>query len=306
VAEGLVTFIEADTGDRKSLEAALAGVSHVVVCTGTTAFPTKAWLGGNTPKKVDDAGVRNIVDAWCASTPRVKRRRLALMSSIGVTRRDSFPFSVLNAAGVLDAKAAGEGYVKARAAKPDDGFEFAVVRPGQLFGGPYENNVCVKRTLAAAATTPPRQLLLLYSHHHCAAVGSPLLPRRPLHPASLRCMSIPPDSSTSSLTPRPLRYLGTLFELEKDAAVAEARVTEGDTEAGDTTRATLAEAMVASLLSDAPAADFTVLNQRGPATTADAMVEMIDGLGEEDGAPVEKPSGPLGEIKARLENMRRQ
>ena len=61
------------------------------------------------------------------------------MSSIGVTRRDRFPFNVLNTAGVLDAKASGEGVVRAKVQAGAVG-SCAVVRPGQLIGGPYDNN----------------------------------------------------------------------------------------------------------------------------------------------------------------------
>ena len=57
------------------------------------------------------------------------------MSSVGVTRRDSLPYSILNGAGVLDAKAEGEAAVKSLAT--EYGFDWTVARPGQLFGGPY-------------------------------------------------------------------------------------------------------------------------------------------------------------------------
>ena len=30
----------------------LQGVTHVICCTGTTAFPSKRWDGDNTPEKV--------------------------------------------------------------------------------------------------------------------------------------------------------------------------------------------------------------------------------------------------------------
>merc|ERR1712216_832258 len=119
------------------------------------------------------------------------------MSSIGVTRRDSFPFVVLNAGGrVLDAKARGEAAVQAAASEA--GFDWTVVRPGQLFGGPYDNNF----------------------------------------------------------------YLGTLFQLDKDAATRAVAIQQGDTAAGDTLRSSLAEVLVQSLTS--PAArnvDFTVINE---------------------------------------------
>lgn len=51
-------MVEADTTDPASLAAALVGCSGVVIVTGTTAFPTLAWRGGNTPKAVDAQGVK--------------------------------------------------------------------------------------------------------------------------------------------------------------------------------------------------------------------------------------------------------
>jgi hypothetical protein len=93
------------------------------------------------------------------------------MSSIGVKRRKSFPFFILNAAGVLDAKvgsidfviplhqavsvmftlpfchrtqAVGEGALVAacEGAGANEGWlgSYSIVRPGQLIGGPYTNN----------------------------------------------------------------------------------------------------------------------------------------------------------------------
>ena len=139
-----VELFEGDTRDAKSegLTNALTGADTLVITTGTTAFPTKAWKGGNTPQEVDDIGVRNAVDAWVSANKGsngVKLERLVLMSSVGVTRRTQFPFVVLNAAGVLDAKASGEAHVKSVAER--EGFDWTIVRPGQLFGGPYDNNV---------------------------------------------------------------------------------------------------------------------------------------------------------------------
>jgi hypothetical protein len=48
--------------------------------------------------------VKNVLAVWRAVSG-VPCKRAVLMSSLGVTRRKSFPFAVLNAAGVLDAKA---------------------------------------------------------------------------------------------------------------------------------------------------------------------------------------------------------
>mmetsp|Transcript_18529 Transcript_18529/g.18608 ORF Transcript_18529/g.18608 Transcript_18529/m.18608 type:complete len:202 (+) Transcript_18529:434-1039(+) len=124
------------------MSSALKDSAAVVICTGTTAFPTKAWKNGNTPNQVDNIGVKNILKAWQQNSN--KRKRLILMSSILVTRRDEFPGVVLNGMryfgdeGVLDAKAEGERAVK-EAAKQGK-FQYSIIRPGQLFGGPYTNN----------------------------------------------------------------------------------------------------------------------------------------------------------------------
>ncbi|KAG8459596.1 hypothetical protein KFE25_000952 [Diacronema lutheri] len=228
IVEAEVTGASAEPGG--SLERALRGAVTVVACTGTTAFPTKAWStsgdtdvtpafvsallgerldvraalarldaqGLNTPNNVDDAGVRAVLRAWAAAADRAARRRFVLMSSIGVTKRGAFPFSVLNACGVLDAKAAGEEAV-AREAKAD-GFAYTIVRPGQLFGGPYDNNY----------------------------------------------------------------YLGTLFQLDKDAATQDVELAIGDSLTGDTLRSTLAEVIARSVEVGGPSGtDFTVVNRKG-------------------------------------------
>jgi len=132
------------------------------------------------------------------------------MSSIGVRRRDSFPFVVLNAAGVLDAKAVGEAAVQAAAQQK--GFAWTIVRPGQLFGGPYDNNF----------------------------------------------------------------YLGTLFQLDKDASTKAVTFRQGDEIAGDTLRSTLAEVLVQSLSNPAARnAEFTVINVKGDAPDVGQMQELL-------------------------------
>lgn len=138
VENGDVTFVKADTREPATLSAVMENARVCVVCTGVTAFKTDVWEdGANSPKQVDADGVRNCVEAFAnASAPG--KRRFVLMSSVGVTRRTSFPYIILNGAGVLDAKAEGEEAVAAVANA--NGFEYTVVRPGQLVGGPYENN----------------------------------------------------------------------------------------------------------------------------------------------------------------------
>lgn len=115
------------------LTACLDGAAVVVIAVGTTAFPTKAWRGGNTPRAVDAEGVSAVVAALGAATTRV-----VLVSSVGVDRRGRLPFALLNAFGVLDAKAAGEAAVAAWAAASPSR-SAVVVRPGRLTGTPQTN-----------------------------------------------------------------------------------------------------------------------------------------------------------------------
>lgn len=224
----------------EQLRAALSNANAVVVCTGTTAFPTKAWSstgesevtgsvlsallaskfnireaiasldaeGLNTPVNVDEKGTRAILDAWAAAAGS-DRKRFIMMSSIGVQRRDQMPFPILNTCGVLDAKAAGEDAVKADAAAA--GYSYTVVRPGQLFGGPYDNNF----------------------------------------------------------------YLGTLFELDKEKP-QDVQVASGDTLVGDTLRSTLAE-VIASMLEQGAAtdSDFSVVNVDGTPPSQEQLQQRL-------------------------------
>mmetsp|Transcript_27433 Transcript_27433/g.82344 ORF Transcript_27433/g.82344 Transcript_27433/m.82344 type:complete len:308 (-) Transcript_27433:25-948(-) len=216
-----------------SLEAALSGAEGLVICTGTTAFPTKAWSesgrdgvafpvlkaladagfdrraavdllterGLNTPQTVDERGTLDIIEAWGAAS--ASRRRLVLLSSVGVRRRAEMPYPILNACGVLDAKAAAEDAIEADAKA--GGYDYTIVRPSQLFGGPYDNNV----------------------------------------------------------------YLGTLFQLDKDADTREVLLGRGDVTMNDdpqlgTLRSTLAEVIASALeASAAKNLDFTVVNGKG-------------------------------------------
>ncbi|CAN4123198.1 unnamed protein product [Withania somnifera] len=63
------------------------GVTHVICCTGTTAFPSRRWDGDNTPERVDWDGVRNLVSALPKSL-----KRIVLVSSIGVTKFNELPW----------------------------------------------------------------------------------------------------------------------------------------------------------------------------------------------------------------------
>lgn len=246
-----VELVEADlrgSDVTSALAPALSGAKCMVVCTGTTAFPTQAWsptgregvslpvikalidareaggfgaiveaaiasLGGqgfNTPKIVDEDGNLKLLRAWEAAAG-ADRERLVLLSSVGVQRRAEMPYPILNACGVLDAKAAAEKAIEADAASA--GYSYTFVRPGQLFGGPYDNNY----------------------------------------------------------------YLGTLFQLDKDADTREVLLGRGDVTLEDnpqlgTLRSTLAE-VIAQILECGAAlnTDFTVVNSKGEFPETDVL-----------------------------------
>lgn len=138
-----------DIRDANTLPAAMQDVTHIICCTGTTAFPSARWefdqtpnliewvqvfldpkhgeaKAKNTPAKVDAQGVSNIV----AAAPR-NLKRFVFVSSSGVLRKDKLPFSILNAFGVLDAKLKGEEAVMS------SGLPYTIIRPGRLIDGPY-------------------------------------------------------------------------------------------------------------------------------------------------------------------------
>ncbi|MGB7416226.1 MAG: SDR family oxidoreductase [Thermosynechococcaceae cyanobacterium] len=150
--DGKAQAVQGDILNPETLPAAVEGVTHVICCTGTTAFPSQRWqfptptdtsnplawldiygnpqrygdIAGNSPQKVDDEGVRHLVEA----APRTLQR-FVLISSCGVLRRQQFPFSILNAFGVLDAKLKGETAVVS------SGLPYTIIRPGRLIDGPY-------------------------------------------------------------------------------------------------------------------------------------------------------------------------
>jgi nucleoside-diphosphate-sugar epimerase len=121
--------------DLSSLEAAMKDVSKVVISVGTTAFPTLKWKGGNTPVNIDEKAVTRIA-AIAAKAPTVKS--VLLVTSVGVERTEDMPFKILNLFGVLDAKRAGEVAIQTFSTV-DSGYQYAIVRPGRLIGGPFTN-----------------------------------------------------------------------------------------------------------------------------------------------------------------------
>lgn len=237
-----------------SLRAALQTANAVIICTGTTAFPTKAWTksasgedddgrggsagvakdvvqalwensfsindaltaldaqGLNTPNNVDAAATAYLTQVWDAVCT-VRQKRIIMLSSIGVQRRTSMPFPILNACGVLDAKAAGEAAIQQAATAQN--YAYTIVRPGQLFGGPYDNNY----------------------------------------------------------------YLGTLFQLDKDVTTQNIQVAPGDTLLGDTLRSTLAE-ITAQVCEQDTCRDveFAVINTKGERPSTETVQQQLEAL----------------------------
>jgi len=228
----------------KSLLAPLQTAHAIVICTGTTAFPTEAWsrngekdvtsevlqslwetkfnvkdtlqnldsLGLNTPNNIDSKGNRLLIDAW-EYAAEVPKKRAILLSSIGVQRRTEMPFPILNACGVLDAKADAEAYLIEKATT--NNYKYTILRPGQLFGGPYDNNY----------------------------------------------------------------YLGTIFELDKDSDTQELEMQVGDTLLGDTLRSSVAE--ITAQLCDTNTAlnlDFAVVNVKGSAPSVSQIQTKLQQL----------------------------
>jgi uncharacterized protein YbjT (DUF2867 family) len=153
--EGKVEAIAGDTRDLSTLPSATQDVSYIICCTGTTAFPSEKWdfevpeasnpvqrwlewgqiyfnpdyrrtKARNGPQQVDAEGVHNLV----AAAPQ-DLKRFVYISSCGVERKDQFPYTVLNAFGVLDAKQKGEQSIIA------SGLPYTIIRPGRLIDGPY-------------------------------------------------------------------------------------------------------------------------------------------------------------------------
>lgn len=222
-----LTLFEADTRDASALDAPLRDASAVVCTTGVPAFGISGqWEKGNHPETVDHFGVKNVAHIW--STAPGPKRRFVLMSSIGVTRRDGFPYSILNGGGVLDAKARGEAAVSEMAVQR--GFGVTIVRPGQLFGGPYENN----------------------------------------------------------------RYLGTLFQLDKDSGTNAVMMEPGDTAVGDTLRSSLAGVLVRCLFTNQSQLEFSVVNDKGPPPSEEEIDQLLENLADPKGEANEQLGKRLG------------
>ncbi|KAG6414050.1 hypothetical protein SASPL_126767 [Salvia splendens] len=118
---------QGDTRNPEDLDPSIfEGVTHAICCTGTTAFPSKRWDGDNTPERTDWEGVRNLVSALPSSL-----KRIILVSSVGVTKFNELPWSIMNLFGVLKYKKMGEDFVR------NSGLPYTIIRPGRLTDGPY-------------------------------------------------------------------------------------------------------------------------------------------------------------------------
>jgi uncharacterized protein YbjT (DUF2867 family) len=151
--ENQVEVVVGDICNPSSLSAATENISDIICCTGTTAFPSTKWdfntlqqstgqqswvewlkiyfdaeyrrkNANNSPEQVDAEGVSNLV----AAAPKTLKR-FVFVSSCGVLRKDQFPYSLLNAFGVLDAKQK-EAIIRS-------GLPYTIIRPGRLTDGPY-------------------------------------------------------------------------------------------------------------------------------------------------------------------------
>ncbi|MFM7427872.1 MAG: SDR family oxidoreductase [Elainella sp.] len=144
-----------DLLDPATLPVAMTDIDALICCTGTTAFPSEKWQfqfesdasspqrllewagllfngderqrkARNGPQQVDAEGVKALV----AAAPR-SLNRFVFVSSCGVQRKTQFPYSVLNAYGVLDAKQQGEQAIIS------SGLPYTIIRPGRLIDGPF-------------------------------------------------------------------------------------------------------------------------------------------------------------------------
>lgn len=128
-------ILKADARQLQSLTGDVIDSDIFIISVGTTAFPTKKWDNGNTPKVACVQTVENILDA--IQKIKVSPKAVVLLSSIGVERTQSPPFNILNSFGILDAKLESENLLLQRCEAL--GSIGIVVRPGRLVGAPFTN-----------------------------------------------------------------------------------------------------------------------------------------------------------------------
>ncbi|MEM8615042.1 MAG: SDR family oxidoreductase [Cyanobacteria bacterium P01_H01_bin.105] len=149
-----VDLVQADLRLPDTLTTVCDGIDAVLCCSGTTAFPSDKWqvelpsqpleqvltwgrllvdadyrqrYAKNSPAIADGQGVTNLIEA--ANNKEI--HRFVMVSSLGVERKEQFPFNLLNTYGVLDAKSAAENALR------NSGLSYTIIRPGQLIDGPY-------------------------------------------------------------------------------------------------------------------------------------------------------------------------
>lgn len=116
------------------------GCDAVISCTGTTAFPSKRWDGGNGPEETDLKAASNLIKL--AASASIKR--FVYVTSAGVERQSSMPWLILNLFGVLKYKRMSEQVLEGQATMP-----WTIFRPGRLTDGPYTSydlNTLLKAT----------------------------------------------------------------------------------------------------------------------------------------------------------------
>ncbi|MGL5807275.1 MAG: NAD(P)H-binding protein, partial [Xenococcaceae cyanobacterium] len=79
--DGKVDLVEADTRNPDTLPKAIQDVTHIICCTGTTAFPSLRWdfnflSPQSSPQQVDAEGVKNLV----AAAPQTLQRFVFISS----------------------------------------------------------------------------------------------------------------------------------------------------------------------------------------------------------------------------------
>ena len=127
-----VNIVVGDLRYPDTLAGVMENVTHIICCTGTTAFPSQRWdfinffEAKNSPQIVDGEGVKNLILA----APK-NLKRFVFVSSCGVLRKDSLPFNILNSFGVLSAKLYAEKTLE------NSGLAYTIIRPGRLIDGPY-------------------------------------------------------------------------------------------------------------------------------------------------------------------------
>lgn len=138
-----------DIRNPETLPSAMENITHIICCSGTTAFPSERWefennpnfveyfglffnpteakaKAKNSPMKVDAQGVTNLVEAAPKSL-----KQFVFVSSCGVEHKNDFPYSILNKFGILDAKKQAEETII------NSKLSYTIIRPGRLIDGPY-------------------------------------------------------------------------------------------------------------------------------------------------------------------------